>query len=214
VSLAHRGVLFLDELPEFPRHVLDALRQPLEDGRVAVVRGQRCAVFPARFMLVAAMNPCPCGHAGDGDRCRCDDRDHERYRRRLSGPLLDRFDLLVGVPRPTPQELAAPPATTSADVAARVRDARERQEARSAITGVGSNSELDARALRACVRLDEAAAAPLAAAYAAGALSPRGRHRALRLARTLADLDGRDAVGTQDVYAALSLRLDPVAVVA
>ena len=208
VTLAHRGVLFLDELPEFPRHVLDALRQPLEDGRVAVVRGQRSAVFPARFMLVAAMNPCPCGHAGDGDRCRCDERDHERYRRRLSGPLMDRFDILVPVPRPSQRDLTAPPATSSAAVAERVRAARERQEFRRKATGAACNAELDVRGLRGCVRLDETASAHLANAYATGALSPRGRHRSLRLARTLADLDGRDDVTAHDVLAALALRLD------
>jgi len=208
VTLAHRGVLFLDELPEFPRHVLDALRQPLEDGRVLVVRGQRSALFPARFMLVAAMNPCPCGYAGDGNRCRCAESDHERYRRRLSGPLLDRFDVLVPVPRPTQADLAAPPAATSAAVGERVRAARERQLARYDLTGATCNAELDARGLRACLRLQDAAAVHLDRAYATGALSPRGRHRALRLARTLADLDGRDGVGAVDVLAALGLRLD------
>ncbi len=201
-------MLFLDELPEFPRNVLDALRQPLEDGRVVVVRGQRSAVFPARFMLVAAMNPCPCGYAGDGERCRCAESDHERYRRRLSGPLLDRFDLLVQVLKPTQSELSAAAVTTSAVVAQRVAEARERQARRQEATGAASNAELDVRGLRACVRLDDVATRHLDRAYATGALSPRGRHRALRLARTLADLDARDDVGGSHLLAALGLRLD------
>ncbi|MTD43452.1 YifB family Mg chelatase-like AAA ATPase [Conexibacter sp. W3-3-2] len=208
VTLAHRGVLFLDELPEFPRHVLDTLRQPLEDGRVVVIRGQQTAVFPARFMLVAAMNPCPCGHAGDGDRCRCGEADHLRYRRRISGPLLDRFDVVAQVPRPSQAELSAPPATSSAAVRERVARARWQQEARSARTGVTCNAELDARAVRDCVRLDADAHAHLDRAYATGRLSPRGRHRTLRLARTLADLDGRDDVRAGDVLVALGLRHD------
>ncbi|WP_372789488.1 YifB family Mg chelatase-like AAA ATPase [Paraconexibacter sp.] len=214
ITLAHRGVLFLDELPEFPRNVLDALRQPLEDGRVVVVRGQRSAVFPARFQLVAAMNPCPCGHAGDGERCRCAETDHERYRRRLSGPLLDRFDVLVQVLRPSQAELSAPASTTSAAVAERVAAARERQEFRRKATGAACNAELDVRGVRAAVRLDDAATSHLDRAYAAGALSPRGRHRTLRLARTLADLDGADDVTAQHLLAALGLRLDGVGLAA
>ncbi len=214
VTLAHRGVLFLDELPEFPRHVLDTLRQPLEDGRVVVVRGQQTAVFPARFMLVAAMNPCPCGYAGDGDRCRCADSDHLRYRRRLSGPLMDRFDVVVQVPRPSPAEIAAPPSATSASIRERVGAARLAQEARLPITGAPCNAELDARGVREVVRLDAEAAAHLDRAYAAGVLSPRGRHRTLRLARTLADLAGRDDVVAADILVALGLRLDVQGLVA
>jgi magnesium chelatase family protein len=208
VTLAHRGVLFLDELPEFPRHVLDTLRQPLEDGRVVVIRGQQTAVFPARFMLVAAMNPCPCGYAGDGDRCRCADSDHLRYRRRLSGPLIDRFDLVVQVPRPSQADLAAPPAATSAAVRERVCRARLLQESRTGLTGASCNAELDARGVREVVRLDAEAQAHLDRAYAGGLLSPRGRHRTLRLARTLADLSGREQVVAADVLVALGLRLD------
>src|SRR5919107_537047 len=118
-SLAHHGILFLDELSEFSRATLEALRQPLEDGVVAIVRGQRTIVFPTRFQLVASTNPCPCGLAGSG-RCRCSDGDIARHRRKLSGPLLDRMDLLVHMPRPTAQQLAAVAATTSADVRASV----------------------------------------------------------------------------------------------
>jgi magnesium chelatase family protein len=128
-TLAHHGVLFLDELAEFTRPALEALRQPLEDGRVAIVRGQRRAVFPTRFMLVASTNPCPCGFAGT-PRCRCGEADIARYRRRLSGPLLDRMDLLVDVQRPTPADFAAGPVCCSADERERVVAARERQAGR------------------------------------------------------------------------------------
>ena len=119
VVLAHNGVLFLDELSEFARPALEALRQPLEDGRVAIVRARHSAVYPARFMLVAATNPCPCGYAGDGDRCSCSEADMARHRRRLSGPLLDRIDLLAHLERDGAHELSASPLTSS-------REARER----------------------------------------------------------------------------------------
>ncbi|HKO29335.1 MAG TPA: YifB family Mg chelatase-like AAA ATPase, partial [Solirubrobacteraceae bacterium] len=122
-TLAHHGVLFLDELAEFQRSSLDALRQPLEDGFVTIVRAQRALRFPTRFMLVAATNPCPCGFAGVGDRCRCGEPDLRRHQRRLSGPLLDRMDLLIGVERPSEQELRAPPHTSSARTRERVAGA-------------------------------------------------------------------------------------------
>ena len=119
-TLAHHGVLFLDELSEFARPALEALRQPLEDGHVIVVRGQHAMLFPTRFMLVAATNPCPCGFHGEPARCRCSDAELARHRRRLSGPLLDRVDLLIGVPRPSADDLGAAPATTSAAARDRV----------------------------------------------------------------------------------------------
>src|SRR5437764_13242945 len=130
ITLAHHGVVFLDELSEFQRSSLEALRQPLEDGAVTVVRGQHAVAFPTKFMLVAATNPCPCGFAGVGDRCRCGEADLRRHRRRLSGPLLDRMDLLVGVQRPSEQDLASQPLCSSAQARSRVAGARERQEAR------------------------------------------------------------------------------------
>src|SRR5690349_23368963 len=134
-TLAHRGVLFLDELSEFQRSSLDALRQPLEDGAVTIVRGQQGVLFPSRFMLVAATNPCPCGFAGVDDRCTCGEADLRRHRRRLSGPLLDRMDLLVDVRRPEADDLCAAPLRSSADVLARVTEARDRQRRRLAETG-------------------------------------------------------------------------------
>ncbi|HET9094907.1 MAG TPA: YifB family Mg chelatase-like AAA ATPase [Solirubrobacteraceae bacterium] len=205
-SLAHRGVLFLDELSEFQRPAIEALRQPLEDGRVTIVRGQRALVFPTRFMLVAATNPCPCGFAGVDDRCTCTEPDIRRHERRLSGPLLDRMDVLIDVARPSEAELRAAPLTDSATVRDRVQLARERQLHRLRGTRAGCNAELDAGLLQALVRLDEAAHATLGEAYRNGALSARGRHRVLRVARTIADLAGREVVSRADLLEALTLR--------
>jgi len=206
-GLAHHGVLFLDELSEFSRTSLEALRQPLEDGRVVVVRGQQAAVYPTRFVLVAATNPCPCGHAGT-PRCRCTDADHARHRRRLSGPLLDRIDLLVDVQRPPAEALAAPPLTDSAAVRGFVEEARERQRRRLAGTSAGSNAEMTAALVRRHVVLDDAGTALLRRAYEAGRLSARGHHRVLKVARTIADLAGADAVAGDHLQAALGWRLE------
>jgi magnesium chelatase family protein len=205
-TLAHHGVLFLDELSEFQRSSLDALRQPLEDGHVTIVRSQRALVFPTRFMLVAATNPCPCGFAGVGDRCGCGESDLRRHRRRLSGPLLDRLDLLVNVERPREHELRGDPTLRSADARARVAEARERQALRLAAAGVRCNGEMDTRQVRRYVSLDSAAERALGHAYERGALSARGRHRVLRVARTIADLEGHERVTLADVLTALSLR--------
>ena len=205
-TLAHHGVLFLDELAEFQRTTLDALRQPLEDGCVTIVRGQRALVFPTRFMLVAATNPCPCGFAGVGDRCRCGEADLRRHSRRLSGPLLDRMDLLINVERPTEQDLRAPAQTSSARARERVAHARERQRFRLAGSAARCNGEMDSRLVRRHIRLEEAADHALAQAYAVGALSARGRHRVLRVAQTIADLSGHARVTHGDLLTALSLR--------
>ncbi|HEX3618384.1 MAG TPA: YifB family Mg chelatase-like AAA ATPase [Solirubrobacteraceae bacterium] len=205
-SLANRGILFLDELSEFQRGAIEALRQPLEDGRVTIVRGQRALVFPTRFMLVAATNPCPCGYAGVADRCTCTEIDIRRYERRLSGPLLDRMDLLVNVVRPSEEELRAAPISDSATVRGRVAAARERQRHRLRETAASCNGELDAALINSRVQLDEQAQANLGGAYLAGQLSARGRHRIIRVAQTIADLDGRDRISGQDVFTALTLR--------
>jgi magnesium chelatase family protein len=205
-TLAHHGVLFLDELSEFQRSALDALRQPLEDGAVTIVRGQRALVFPTRFMLIAATNPCPCGYAGVEDRCICAETDLRRHRRKLSGPLLDRMDLLVNVERPQEHELRTPPKTDSASARARVAAARARQQARLAGTGARCNGEMEGRLVRRHIRLEDGAAAALGRAYAAGALSARGRHRVLRVARTIADLEEHERVTQADLLLALSLR--------
>ncbi len=205
-TLAHHGVLFLDELSEFQRPSLDALRQPLEDGSVTIVRGQESLAFPTSFMLVAATNPCPCGYAGIDERCTCGEVDLRRHRRRLSGPLLDRMDLLVDVRRPADDELQAPPHTSSAQVLARVAEARDRQRRRLAGTGFTSNGELDTSVAEARLRLDAYADDELRRAYKYGVLSARGRHRVMRVSRTIADLAGRERVVRDDVLLALSLR--------
>jgi magnesium chelatase family protein len=205
-TLAHHGVLFLDELSEFQRPALDSLRQPLEDGGVVIVRGQRSLLFPTRFMLVAATNPCPCGYAGVGERCSCGELELRRHRRRLSGPLLDRIDLLVDVRRPQDAELRGQPRTSSARALAQVTEARERQRRRLRGTPARCNGEMDPRFAQRSVRLDEDAWAQLGRAYDTGALSARGRHRVVRVAQTIADLDGRDRIRRSDVMLALSLR--------
>ncbi|MEA2396704.1 MAG: magnesium chelatase family protein, partial [Thermoleophilaceae bacterium] len=171
-----------------------------------VVRGQRALVFPTRFMLVAATNPCPCGFAGVDDRCVCAETDLRRHRRRLSGPLLDRMDLLVTVDRPSERDLRAAPSVDSETARARVAEARERQLHRLRGSGARCNGEMDGRLVRRHVRLEESAADTLGRAYAVGALSARGRHRVLRVARTIADLERRDVVTVADVLTALSLR--------
>lgn len=205
-TLANHGVLFLDELAEFQRSSLDALRQPLEDGCVTIVRGQRALVFPTRFMLVAATNPCPCGFAGVGERCRCGEADLRRHQRRLSGPLLDRMDLLISVERPTEEELRAPPARTSERARERVAEARERQRHRLRGSAARCNGEMDARLVRRHVRLEADAERALAQAYAVGALSARGRHRVVRVAQTIADLERHARITEVDLLTALSLR--------
>jgi len=204
-SLAHNGVLFLDEVAEFPRPALEALRQPLEDGRVAIVRSQRTAIFPTRFVLVAATNPCPCGHA-PSRRCRCGEGDLARHARRLSGPLLDRIDLLVHVQRPAAERLAAEATASSEAERARVVEARERQAARLEGTGASCNGHMDTRMVRRHVRLASDAERPLLDAYRRGDLSARGRDRTLRVARTIADLAARDDVLREDVVSALGYR--------
>ncbi len=208
VVLAHHGVLFLDELSEFSRPTLEALRQPLEDGRVAIARARHSAVYPARFMLVAATNPCPCGYAGEGDRCRCSEADMARHRRRLSGPLLDRIDLLADLPRELAHDLREPALMSSEQARQRVAGARERQAARLVAEGVAVNAHMDARMLRLHVRLDERGEEMLRAASRGGLLSARGEHRVLRVARTIADLDASRRVRARDLGAALALRPD------
>lgn len=210
-TLAHHGVLFLDELSEFQRSSLEALRQPLEDGWVTIVRSQQSLVLPTRFILIGATNPCPCGFAGVGDRCRCGESDLRRHRRKLSGPLLDRMDLLVTVERPSEADLTAAPMISSEAAALRVAEARERQRARLGEGGPRCNGELDSRALARHAHLDGRAERVLARAYAVGALSARGRHRVLRVARTVADLEGAENVGESHILTALSLRQRSVA---
>jgi magnesium chelatase family protein len=202
ISLAHHGVLFLDELPEFDRRALEVLREPLETGRVHVARAARHAEFPAALQLVAAMNPCPCGYLGEA-RCRCNEERVARYRARVSGPLLDRIDLHVEVPRPPPEVLAGEPAgDTSAAVAVRVGRARARQLARAGAV----NAQLGPRELaRHCVP-ERAARELLERAATQLGLSARACHRCLKVARTIADLADDDRLKVAHVSEALGLR--------
>lgn len=211
VSLAHHGVLFLDELSEFTRTSLEALRQPLEDGRVVVARRQRTAIYPARFMLVASTNPCPCGHAGSA-RCRCTEGDVLRYRRRLSGPLLDRMDLLVHVARPSATELAGDALTSSAVARAEVARTRAVQTARFEGTPITCNAQMPPRLLGVHARLDQDGERALARAYDREHLSARGHHRILRVARTIADLADAEGIGAEHVIEALQFRQDTATV--
>ncbi len=211
LSCAHRGVLFLDELGEFPADVLDTLRQPLEEGRVRVCRARASVVFPAHVLLVAAMNPCPCGSEGGPGSCRCREAARHRYEGRVSGPLLDRFDLRVVVARPEVGELLAsdgaqpPPMESTATVAARVAQARVMAEER----GVPCNAALPAPRLEDVVPLEPDARRLLEVRLRQGRLSARGLHRVRRVSRTLADLAGRAGpVTAEDVYGALALRAD------
>ncbi len=207
ISLAHHGVLFLDELPEFNRHVLEVLREPLESGQVIIARAARRAKFPARFQLVGAMNPCPCGYAGDpSGRCRCTPDQIHRYRARLSGPLLDRIDLQIEVPRVPLRDLALAEGTggeASATVAARVRGARD-----AAVSRAGRpNARLGSHQLDADCALSTAERSLLAQAVEQLGLSARAYYRVLRVARTIADLDGCPTrVGREHLAEALQFR--------
>ncbi len=202
VTLAHRGVLFLDELGEFPVTLLDALRQPVEDGHVVVARKGTSVRFPARFQLLAATNPCPCGYAGDHlIPCRCTPRAIDKYRRRFSGPLLDRFDLRVRVARLDPDELAGPPAESSAVVRQRVVTARKRQEERGVLNASLRRRDLDALAWSTdATRL-------LTMSVRSAALTARGWDRVRRVAVTVADLDESSVVAESHVAEALAVRV-------
>ena len=205
ISLAHHGVLFLDELPEWGRHALEVLREPLESGHVTISRAARQCDFPARFQLVAAMNPCPCGWAGDpSGRCVCNDEMIRRYRARISGPLMERIDLHVEVPRLPPTALRpdATPGETSARVRERVIGARALQQARCGTT----NARLDQAQTDAHCRLAPRDSALLERAVDSLQLSARSLHRILRVARTIADLAGSEGIETPHLTEAIGYR--------
>jgi magnesium chelatase family protein len=211
VSLAHHGVLFLDEMLEFHRGVLEVLRQPLEEGHVTIARSARSVNFPARFVLVGAMNPCPCGFSTDpGRECRCTPQQIDKYRSRLSGPLRDRLDLTVDVPAVSPDVLGtAVRGESSADVRARVVTARERQQARTSVAGsrVTVNATLTPTLLDEFCALDSASLRLLATAVRRLGLTARGYDRVRKVARTIADLSHADAVSADHVAEALQFRM-------
>jgi magnesium chelatase family protein len=208
ISLAQNGVLYLDELAEFPRSTLEVLRQPLEEGAVTISRAAGTLTFPARFTLVASMNPCPCGFRGDrGSDCRCDDTAVQRYLAKLSGPLLDRIDLHVSVSRVSFDDLVQHgPAETSATIRARVESARARQLERFSDTALATNAAIPAADVRRHCPLDQAALALLEGAVTRGALSARAFDRIARVARTIADLAGSNAILREHVAEALLYR--------
>ncbi|ETK33969.1 YifB family Mg chelatase-like AAA ATPase [Microbispora sp. ATCC PTA-5024] len=210
VSLAHRGVLFLDEAPEFATAVLESLRQPLESGTVTIARAVGTVTFPARFTLILAANPCPCGLQGTaGHPCRCTPAARRRYLARLSGPLLDRIDVKVRIGRATRAELLADRhfAEPSATVAARVLDARDRAARRLAGMPWHCNADVSSAALHGDLRVPDSALAPLHRGLDLGTLSARGLDRVLRVAWTLADLAGKDRPGEPETTAALAMWL-------
>ena len=208
ISLAHHGVLFLDELPEFARRTLETLRQPLESGRVTISRASGSMDFPCSFMLIAAMNPCPCGYLGDPvHRCRCSPADVGRYRKKISGPLLDRFDILIEVPPVDPASLLSKPdGESSAAIRARVVAARARQMQRYAGTGVTCNARLSSKLLRQYCPLTPPQQQMLLDAVAQLGLSARAFDRILRVTRTIADLAGCDIPTDAHLYEAIQFR--------
>ena len=208
ISLAHRGVLFLDELPEFSSKVLEVLRQPLEDKMVTISRAQGSLTFPANFQLAAAMNPCPCGYYGDPTRpCTCSSTAVTRYQKRISGPLMDRIDIHIQVPRVEYQKLRdLKPGESSADVRARVEAARERQRERFAGTDIASNADMRPAQIRKYCVLDEECQTLMKTAMRQLQLTARAYHRVLKLARTIADLAGEDKISQVHLAEALQYR--------
>ena len=210
VSLAHHGVLFLDELPEFDRSVLEVLRQPLEDQRVTISRAAMTTTFPASFMLAAAMNPCPCGFFNDSVReCRCTPLQIQRYVGRVSGPLLDRIDIHVDVPAVRFKELserAAPEGEDSSSIRERVTDARTRQRERFRGSRVFSNAQMSSRLIRRHCRLDAEGERLLEQAMTRQGLSARAYDRILKVSRTIADLEGFEEIRPKHVAEAVGYR--------
>lgn len=210
ISLAHRGVLFLDELPEFRRDVLEGLRQPLENGTVCVARSKKSLEFPARFIFVAAMNPCPCGFFGDKEKeCRCTAYEVLKYQKRVSGPLLDRIDLQLFVPRVPYEALAEKRENREMKLRDRIFRAREFQQTRLRSLGISgeSNAEIGAKDIEAIAELEPAGEAFLKSAMEKSFVSPRSYHKILKVARTIADLDGAETIGTPHLAEAFHYRL-------
>lgn len=208
VSLAHNGVLFLDELPEFRKSVLEVLRQPLEDREVTISRASMSITYPARFTLIAALNPCPCGYLTDEKHsCRCSSSQIQKYRSRISGPLLDRIDLHVEVPNVTYREISTQkPAESSVVIRKRVAKARESQSKRFALSKIYTNAQMSSRHIRKYCAIDDASAQLLETAMDRLGLSARAYHRVLKIARTIADLDGKVGIESGHVLEAIQYR--------
>lgn len=208
ISLAHNGVLFLDELPEFHRDVLEVMRQPLEDGKVTIARSSGSATYPAGFMLVCAMNPCKCGWYGHpSGRCRCSEKDVEKYHAKISGPLLDRIDIIVEVPALEFDELRErAPAERSADIKARVNAARALQRKRFSDAGFDCNARMEQKQLRAFCALTPECETLMKAAFDRMGLTARSYDRILRVARTIADLDGAEEIAPMHLAEAIQYR--------
>lgn len=210
ISLAHRGVLFLDELPEFPRTVLESLRQPLEDGFVTIARAQGRITFPAKSMLIAAQNPCPCGYLGDNSRpCSCSPAQIIRYQKKISGPLLDRIDIHIEVPKVETDKLTATDIKTgedSATVRERVQKARNMQTTRFAGTSLSVNADMDSRDIKLFCPLDSESVQLLRTAVDKFQLSARSYYRIIKLSRTIADLEGSEQISMQHIAEALQYR--------
>ena len=208
ITLSHNGVLFLDELPEFQRHVLEALRQPLEDQTVTIARAHQTLQFPARFILLAAMNPCPCGYlTHPRQACQCRSSQIQRYLGKISGPLLDRIDIHLEVP-PVPQDLLITPGSTesSADIRRRTVAARQRQSKRFANSSTQTNAHMREKELLSFCHLDETAETLLKEAIEQFNLSARAHDKILKISRTIADLDGIDDIGCEHIAEAIQYR--------
>ncbi|OGY29334.1 MAG: magnesium chelatase [Candidatus Woykebacteria bacterium RIFCSPHIGHO2_12_FULL_45_10] len=208
ISQAHRGVLFLDEFPEFPRSVLEALRQPLEDGFVTVSRAASSVKFPAQFILIAASNPCPCGHFGDPNKeCVCLPTQITRYEKRLSGPIMDRIDMHVHVPAVKTNDLVGlPKGESSVAIRQRVQKARDRQLARFKKAGIVSNSEMNAKQIKQFCQIEASCKEILTAAASQMKLSARGFYRVLKVAQTIADIEGKERIAPEHLAEALQYR--------
>ncbi len=209
VSLAHRGVLFMDELPEFRRGTIEILRQPLEDKRIHIARTSGSFVYPADFMLVGAMNPCPCGHFPDRNKCTCSETEVKKYLSRISGPILDRIDVITQAPRVDIRQLSATMHNeSSADIRERVMGARERQNRRYRGTGYHFNAELRAGDIRTYCPLGTEEQAMMEEIFTIMNLSARAYHKVIKVARTIADLDGKDDIGTAHLGEAVCYRMN------
>jgi magnesium chelatase family protein len=209
ITLSHRGVLFLDELPEFHRDVLESLRQPVEEGKITILRSKQRLTFPARFTLVAAANPCPCGYFGDSEReCKCQTSQIKNYQRKLSGPLMDRIDIFVTVPQLKYEKLAAPDSENlSQKIRERVLVAREIQKERFKAENILVNSEMEIPQIKKYCQIDSNSENLLRKYVDSGKLSARGYHRVLKVARTIADLSGSESISYDHLSEALMYRI-------